>query len=145
MGCHTDPRAVKKEDQFQEQSLSEGSVLLLLNLKLTVNYQDLYIWNAGFDGPCQSDSFRRIRFIQFSIVIRDRAVTESTVTWQSIICINLIKFAHTFGDCHVVLLPVFVNFSNASNQKSSASVLQQMKPQCSFNLHQFIPSLRVTS
>ena len=53
----------------------------LTSFNFILNYPDLHIWNSGFDGPCESECFRRrIRFVQFSIirkhVMRDRVATN---------------------------------------------------------------------
>ena len=78
MGCHSDPHAVKMENQFQVQSLSED----LFCSHLTEVYSELsrlYIWNAGFDGPCESECFRRrIRFVQFSIIRKHVMIDSGT-------------------------------------------------------------------
>ena len=65
---------VKKKDQFQEPirriSVLSSFISVLSSFNwFTLNYPDHHIWSAGFNGLCQSESFRkRIRFVQFSII-----------------------------------------------------------------------------
>lgn len=79
MGCHSDPHVVKKEDQFQELSLSEGYVLSSFNWSLFLSDPDLHIRNAYLDGRWQSESFRRrmgfVPVVKYRLQICDKKQT----------------------------------------------------------------------
>ena len=80
MGHHSDPQILKK-DQFQEQSLSKESVFCCHLTKFILDYSDLRIWNAEFNDLCQSKCFRKIRFVQFSIIWKQVMIERQSGDW----------------------------------------------------------------